>query len=96
MLERLNRRGDAIRFYTAARALRPETAHALAHALAGQGEFDEAIEVFRDLARLQPRLGRHLSCLGAELKRRGRRKEAAEALEQAVAASREAIRLKPG
>jgi Flp pilus assembly protein TadD len=33
VLERLNRREEAIRFYTAARAVRPETAHELAHAL---------------------------------------------------------------
>ena len=95
VLERLNRRADAIRFYTAARALRPETAHELAHALAGRGESDEAIEVFRDLARLRPKMGRHLGCLATELIGRGRSKEAAAALEQAVAAHREAIRLKP-
>ena len=32
----------------------------------GRGESDEAIEVFRDLARLRPRMGRHLACLGDE------------------------------
>src|SRR5262249_18039092 len=31
-LEELGRRDEAIRYYTAARAIRPETAHALAHA----------------------------------------------------------------
>ena len=32
--------------------------------LADKGEFDEAIEVFRDLARLRPKMGRHFNCLG--------------------------------
>ncbi len=95
VLERLNRRDDAIRFYTAARAVRPETAHVLAHALASRGDSVEAIEVFRDLARISPRIGGHLSCLGGELKGLGRLREAAEVLEQAVVELRKEIRLKP-
>ncbi len=95
VLARLNRSDEAIRFYTAARALRPETAHDLAQALADKGESDEAIEVFRDLTRRRSRIGRHLGCLGETLQGRGRSKEAAEAFERAVAALREAIRLKP-
>ena len=43
------RMDDAIRFYTAARALRPETAHDLAHALNRRGRGDEALAVFQDL-----------------------------------------------
>ncbi len=42
-LEKLARREEAIRYYTAARSLRPETAHELAHALQAKGEEDEAI-----------------------------------------------------
>ena len=38
-------RDEAIRFYTAARAIRPETAHELAHCLEKRGESDEAIAV---------------------------------------------------
>ena len=38
----------------AARSLRPETAHELAHALEAKGETDEAIGVFEDLARQRP------------------------------------------
>ncbi len=91
----LNRRDDAIRFYTAARALRPETAHALADVLEAKGESDEAIEVFRELARLRPKDGRHLPCWGRALHDSGRTQEAAAVLEQAVAASRERIRIKP-
>jgi len=42
----LNRLDEAIRFYTAARAIRPETANVLAHALAERGDFDEATRCF--------------------------------------------------
>jgi serine/threonine-protein kinase len=94
-LEKLGKREEAIRYYTAARALRPETAHELAHALEEQGEPDEAIAVFRDLAALRPKNGRHLSCLGRALKARGRSQEATLALAAAVAALREAIRSRP-
>jgi len=95
VLEQLNRRDEAIRFYMAARAVRPETAHRLAHALENKGEADEAIAVYRDLTRLRPSEGRHLGCLGLVLKIRGRTEEAAIALAQAVTAHREAIRLQP-
>src|SRR5262249_45452697 len=94
-LEKLARRDEAIRYYTAARSLRPETAHELAHALEKQGESDEAIAVFRDLERLRPRNSRHLGCLGKSLKARGRSQEAIAVLEAAVAAAREAIRTRP-
>src|SRR5262249_8198427 len=53
-LERLARRDDAIRFYTAARSIRPETAHQLAHALEAKGESDEADAIYQDLVRLRP------------------------------------------
>src|SRR5262249_2779868 len=62
-LEMLARRSEAIRYHTAARALRPESAHELAHALEKQGEGDEAIGVFEDLRRLRPDNGWHLGCL---------------------------------
>ncbi|MFI5457815.1 MAG: tetratricopeptide repeat protein [Isosphaerales bacterium] len=94
-LEKLARRDEAIRYYTAARAIRPETAHRLAHALEAKGETDEAIAVFEDLARLWPTNGRHLACWGNCLMARGRVKEGAAVLDKAVAACREAIRLKP-
>ena len=54
VLEKLSRLDEAIRFYTAARAIRPETAHELAHALEKRGDSDEAIAVFRDLNELRP------------------------------------------
>ena len=60
-----------------------------------QGAIDEAIAVFRDLAGRRPGTARHLGCLGRYLKQRGRAPEAAESSTEAVAAFREAIRLKP-
>jgi eukaryotic-like serine/threonine-protein kinase len=95
VLERLNRRDDAIRFYTAARAVRPETSHGLADALAARGESDEAIEVFRELTRLRPKDGWHFLGLGDALKERGRPEEAAVVLNQAVEAYRVMIRRLP-
>ena len=95
VLEKLSRRDEAIRFYTAARSIRPETAHELAHALEKRGDSDEAIAVFRDLNELRPGNARHLGCLGKVLKAKGLSREADEAFEAAVAAGREAVRLKP-
>ncbi len=86
---------EAIGYYTAARALRPETGHELAHALEARGRGAEAIAVFQDLVVLRPGNGRHWSCLGNLLKTRGDRAGADAALDKAVAALREAIRLKP-
>ncbi len=94
-LEKLSRREEAIRFYTAARSLRPETAHELAHALEKKGEGHEALGIFEDLKRLRPGNGRLLGCLGVALKNQGRSQEAGAILEAAVAAQREAIRLRP-
>jgi Flp pilus assembly protein TadD len=93
-LERLARREEAIRYYFAARSLRPETAHELAHALEAKGETDQAIGVFQDLARLRPKEGRHLTCCGEALQARGRKREADVVLEAAIAASRAAVGLR--
>ena len=96
VLEKLSRRDEAIRFYTAARAIRPETAHELAHALEKRGDSDEAIAVFRDLKELAPRQRQASRLPGRRCSRRkGLSQEAGEAFEAAVAAGREAIRLKP-
>ena len=96
-LEDLNppRTEEAVRFYSVARALRPETAHELAHALERQGRGDEAMVVFRDLTRIRSGNGRHWLCMGRLLQERGDRAGAKVALEEAVAALRETIRLKP-
>jgi eukaryotic-like serine/threonine-protein kinase len=97
MLERVNppRTEEAIRFYSVARALRPETAHELAHALKRRDRSDEAMLVFRDLTKLRPGNGRHWGCLSVLLTEHGDRPAAGKAIEKAVAIQREAIRLKP-
>ena len=89
------RRGDPL-LHRRARAIRPETAHELAHALKKRGDRDEAIAVFRDLRGLRPGNARHLGCLGEALKATGRTREAEEAFEAAIVAGREEVRLKPG
>src|SRR5207244_1453434 len=48
VLTKLSRLDESIRFYTAARAIRPESAHELAHVLEKRGEPDEAVAEFRD------------------------------------------------
>src|SRR5262249_37760649 len=87
-LEELSRLDEAIGFYTAARAIRPETAHELAHALDKSGRGEEAIAVFRDLERHWPDNGSNLACLGLVLHHRGRAAEARDVLARAEAALR--------
>jgi tetratricopeptide (TPR) repeat protein len=86
---------EAIRYYTAARALKPETAHALAHVLEGQGRTDEAIALFRDLARRRAAVGRHRLCLAALLKARGQQAAARSELDAAIATLRKALKANP-
>jgi tetratricopeptide (TPR) repeat protein len=95
-LERLRpaARDEAVRYYTAARALRPETAHVFAHLLDRMGRGAEAEAVFRDLANRRPDVLSNMVCLAVQLKHNGRAAEAATILERAVAAAREAIRLR--
>jgi serine/threonine-protein kinase len=85
----------AIGFFTVARALRPETAHQLAHALETRGRDDEAQVIFEDLTRLRSANGRHWACLGRLLSRRGNLAGSRAALEKAVATLRAAIHVKP-
>jgi eukaryotic-like serine/threonine-protein kinase len=94
-LEELARRDEAIRFYTAARSIRPEMGHDLAHALELKGEWPEAIALFEDLTRLRPTNGRHFMCLGQALQRRGRARESGLALEAAIASLTKKIRERP-
>jgi len=86
---------EVIRFYSVARALRPETAHELAHALADRGRGDEAVLVFEDLTRRRPQHAGNWHCLALLLQERGDRVKAAPALERAAAIDRETIRLNP-
>ena len=57
---------------------------------------DEAIAVFRELARLRPGNGRHLMCLGRALKSTGPTERPSAALDAAIAALREVIRAETG
>ena len=88
MLEKLSRLDEAIRFYTAARSIRPETAHELAHALEKRGDSDEAIAVFHDLLELRPGNARHLGCLSQRLAIVGK-------LDEVIAELRASKRLDP-
>ncbi len=86
---------EAIRFFSIARALRPETAHELAHALDRGGRGDEAATVFRELVQLRPNSGAHWACYGRLLKDRGDQAAAEEALNRAVLELRKTIQLEP-
>ena len=95
-LEVLSRRPEAIRYYIMARAIRPESAHDLAHAHEQQSETDEAIAVDRDLIRFSPTSSLNYSCLGTVLRSRGLTDEANLVLDAGITAGREAVRLRPG
>jgi serine/threonine-protein kinase len=87
-------REEALRYYTAARALRPEMAHDLAHMLDAIGRADQAEAIFRgDVARRPD--ARNLRCLGTCLLKIGRGDEARAVLRRAVLAYRDAIRQQP-
>ncbi len=94
MLLSRHQRDEAIRFYSIARSLRPETAQSLARALADRGAFDEAQAVLRDLVRLRPGNAEHWLSLGDLLKKQGH-PESTAVLERAIRLLRDAIRLKP-
>jgi serine/threonine-protein kinase len=88
-------RDEALRYYTAARTLHPETGHELAHLLEQMNRGAEAEAVWRDLVVRRPEHAGHLSCLGKHLIRTGRSGEGARIHERAVAAARAALRLRP-
>jgi serine/threonine protein kinase/Flp pilus assembly protein TadD len=82
---------EAIRFLTAAVALRPQSPGArlnLGSAFAQKGRLDEAIGAFRQAAELRPDYVTAYKRLGAALDHKGQ-------LDEAVAALRQAIALKP-
>ena len=93
-LEKLARRPEAICYYMIVRSLRPGLAHPLAHALDLQGETHEAIAVFQELVRLGPPNALHLFCFGKILRSQGRDREANDAFDSAIAAGREALKLR--
>jgi superkiller protein 3 len=81
-------RAEAVRFYTAARAVRPEIGHDLAHALEESGRREEAVALFEELCRLRPANASHHNCLGNALKAQGR-------LDPAIRCYRTAIKCDP-
>jgi serine/threonine-protein kinase len=88
-------REDILRYYSAARAVRPETAHALAHFLDMSGRGDEALAVFADLVERRPRHSRNLTCYGTALLDRRLPEAAAAILARAVEEGRDEVRQKP-
>jgi eukaryotic-like serine/threonine-protein kinase len=79
---------EAVRYYTAARALHPTVAHELGHVLEDLGRGEEAIEVFLDLERRAPDEFSHPSCGGTVLRQLGREDQALAAFDRAIAAGR--------
>jgi serine/threonine-protein kinase len=95
LAEQPERREEAVRYYTAARALRPESAHNLGHLLDQMGRGEDAIATFRALMKVRPSEARNIGCLGTILLGQHRREEGLKTLDQAIAAAREAIRRRP-
>jgi tetratricopeptide (TPR) repeat protein len=87
-------RDEAVRYYHAARALRPETAHEFGHLLESMSREDEALAVFADLVNRRPHDSRHLACYGNRLVA-WRRPDAIRIFERAVAEARVEVALKP-
>jgi eukaryotic-like serine/threonine-protein kinase len=96
LAESPTRREDAVRYYTAARALRPESAHNLGHLLDRMGRGSEAVATFRALVKVRPSEARNIGCLGTILLGQLRREEGLQTLDRAIAAAREAVRRRPG
>ena len=90
------RREEAVRYYTAARALRPETAHNLGHLLDEIGRGGDAIATFRALIKVRPAEARNIGCLGKILLARQQRDEGLKTLDQAIEAARATIGRRPG
>jgi eukaryotic-like serine/threonine-protein kinase len=90
------RREEAVRYYTAARALRPESAHNLGHLLDQMGRGEDAIATFRALVKVRPAEARNIGCLGTVLIGRHQRDEGLKAIDEAIAAARETIGRRPG
>jgi serine/threonine-protein kinase len=90
------RREEAVRYYTAARALRPESAHNLGHLLEQMGRGEDAIATFRALIKVRPGEARNIGCLGTTLLRLKQRDEGLKTIDEAIAAARETIGRRPG
>jgi serine/threonine-protein kinase len=89
------RREEALRYYTAARALRPETAHEMAHLLVQMGRVAEGITAFRELVRVRPTKVKNMVCLASTLRKQGQDKECHAITDRAIATARAALRRRP-
>jgi tetratricopeptide (TPR) repeat protein len=85
---------EAARYYTAARALQPETAHDLAHLLLEMRRDTEAFAIFDDLVQLPKHDSRDLICYGIALSDR-LMKESGEILQRAETEARTEVQLNP-
>ena len=79
---------EAIRFYTAARAVRPETGWDLAQVLHARGRDDEVEAIYREFVRLDPERTRYLHDLFRFLQERGKKDEARAVAEHMIASFR--------
>jgi tetratricopeptide (TPR) repeat protein len=86
---------ESIRFYTAARALTPETGWDLVDVFQKQGRDHEAEALLGELARLNPGSIRHLLRLAKFLQERGKRDEAQTVVDRMIAPLRERLRHEP-
>ncbi len=86
---------EALRYYSVARALRPETAHDLGHLLENRGQMQDAVAVFQDLVRRRVENGRHWMCYAELLNKTGDFAGSRSAFDKAVAILRRRIELKP-
>ena len=77
---------EAVRYYMVARAIRPTTAHMLAHLLSDlPGEMPNAKAIYLDLAARQPDVPSHLVCLArSRSELRGRTRDAAEIADRLI------------
>jgi tetratricopeptide (TPR) repeat protein len=80
---------EAVRFFSAARALRPEVGHQLAHALAYRGDFPEAEALFRELCLLRTENYRHRNCLGVLLRQQSKYAASVQEFTEAIRCKRE-------
>ncbi len=96
-LERLSPtpREEAVRYFSVARGLRPDTAHELAHLLDRMGRSAEAEATFRDLVDRRNHDPRDLTCLGVCLEKHGRADVASQVLDRAIAAAHATLKLHP-
>jgi serine/threonine-protein kinase len=75
---------EAIRFFTAARALRPEVGVGLGQAFLVKEKLEDAAAVFAHLSRLRPANVHHHYYLGLALARQGKHRQASAAFQKAV------------